>query len=80
MKQQRQAIFYGLGAVLLWSTMATAFKLSLRHFSPIELLLYSGFFSTLLLGSVLLYQKKLHLAFQCSRREYLLSILLGLLS
>ncbi len=80
MNQQRQAIFYGLGAVLLWSTVATAFKLSLRHFSPIELLLYSGSFSTLLLGIILLFQGKFHLAFQCSQREYLLSILLGLLS
>lgn len=80
MNQQRQAIFYGLGAVLLWSTVATAFKLSLRHFSPIELLLYSGSISTLLLGGILLYQGKLGLAFQCSRHEYLLSILLGLLS
>jgi len=80
MTKQRQAIFYGLGAVLLWSTVATAFKLSLRYFSPIELLLYSGFFSTLLLGAILRYQGKLRLAFQCSRREYLLSILLGLLS
>lgn len=80
MNQQRQAIVYGLGAVLLWSTVATAFKLSLRHFSPIELLLYSGFISTVLLGSILLYQGKFRLAFQCSRREYLLSILLGLLS
>ncbi len=80
MTNQWQAIFYGLGAVLLWSTVATAFKLSLRYFSPIELLLYSGFFSTLLLGAILLYQGKLRLAFQCSRREYFLSILLGLLS
>ncbi len=80
MNSQRQAIFYGLGAVLLWSTVATAFKLSLRHFSPIELLLYSGSFSTLLLGVILLYQGKFRLAFQCSRREYLLSIFLGLLS
>ena len=80
MNQQRQAIFYGLGAVLLWSTVATAFKLALRYFSPIELLLYSGLFSTLLLGSILRYQGKFHLAFQCSRQEYFLSIFLGLLS
>ena len=80
MNQQRQAIIYGLCAVLLWSTVATAFKLSLRHFSPIELLLYSGSFSTVLLGAILLYQGKFRLAFQCSRREYILSILLGLLS
>ncbi|MFK5925335.1 MAG: DMT family transporter [Desulfuromusa sp.] len=80
MSNQRKAILYGLGAVLLWSTVATAFKLSLRHFSPIELLLYSGSFSTLLLGTILLFQGKFHLVFQCSRQEYLLSILLGLLS
>lgn len=80
MTQQRRAILYGLGAVLLWSTVATAFKLALRFFSPIELLLYSGFFSTLLLGGILCYQGKFHLVFQCSRREYLLSILLGFLS
>ncbi|RLB71436.1 MAG: EamA/RhaT family transporter [Deltaproteobacteria bacterium] len=80
MTQHRQAMIYGLCAVLLWSTVATAFKLSLQYFQPIELLLYSGFVSTLLLGTILLYQGKLYLAFQCSRREYLLSILLGILS
>ena len=80
MNQQRQALLYGLSAVLLWSTVATAFKLSLQHFSPIELLLYSGSFSTLLLGTILLLQGKFHLVFQCNRNEYLLSIFLGLLS
>jgi len=80
MTSQRKAIIYGLSAVLLWSTVATAFKLSLEHFTPIELLLYSGSFSTLLLGAILRYQGKFHLVFQCSRNEYLLSIFLGLLS
>ena len=80
MTTQHKALLYGLSAVLLWSTVATAFKLSLRHFSPIELLLYSGSFSTVLLGAILRYQGKLRQAFQCSPREYLLSVLLGLLS
>lgn len=80
MTHQTKALIYGLGAVLLWSTVATAFKLSLQHFSPIELLLYSGSFSTLLLGTILLFQGNFHLVFQCSRNEYLLSIFLGLLS
>ncbi len=80
MQSQRKAILYGLSAVLLWSTVATAFKLSLRHFSPIELLLYSGSFSTLLLGTILLAQGKLKLIFQCHRQEYLLSLFMGLLS
>jgi drug/metabolite transporter (DMT)-like permease len=77
---QTKALLYGLCAVLLWSTVATAFKLSLQHFSPIELLLYSGSFSTLLLGAILLFQRKFHLVFQCNPKEYLLSIFLGLLS
>jgi drug/metabolite transporter (DMT)-like permease len=78
--RQHKATLYGLSAVLLWSTVATAFKLTLRYLSPIELLLYSGAFSTLLLGTILLLQGKLQLAWQCSRQEYLLSIILGLLS
>ena len=80
MNTQRQAILFGLGAVLLWSTVATAFKLSLRYCTPIELLLYSSFFSTLVIGAILSFQHKFHLVFQCSRREYRLSLLLGMLS
>lgn len=80
MNSQRKAFFFGLSAVLLWSTVATAFKLSLRYFSPIELLLYSSAFSTLVIGAILALQGKFLLVFQCSRKEYLLSIFLGLLN
>ena len=80
MIRERQATLLGLSAVLLWSTVATAFKLALRYLSPIELLLYAGAFSTLLLGGILLVQGKLGQAFRCSPREYLLSVGLGLLS
>jgi len=80
LNQQRQALLFGLCAVLFWSTVATAFKLSLRYFSPIELLLYSSLFSTLVIGIILRFQGKFHLIFQCSRKEYLLSLFLGFLS
>lgn len=80
MTQQRRALLLGLIAVLLWSTVATAFKLSLRLLSPIELLLYSSLFSTLVIGTILFYQKKIHFIFRCSRNEYLLSVFLGLLN
>lgn len=80
MNDQRKALLLGLLAVLLWSTIASAFKLSLRHLAPIEILLCAGFFSTILLGGILFFQGKLTLAFQCSRQEYLLSIVLGILS
>ena len=32
----------GLAAVLCWSTVATAFKLSLQHLSPIQLMLIAS--------------------------------------
>lgn len=80
MTREQQATLYGLSAVLLWSTIATAFKLSLRLLSPIELLLFAGSFSTLLLAIILRVQGKLRQAFCCSRREYLLSFGLGLLN
>lgn len=38
MNQDRQAILYGLGAVALWSTVATAFKVALTWMSPLELM------------------------------------------
>lgn len=80
MTQQRKALLYALCAVLLWSTVATAFKLALRYLTPIELLLFSGAFSTILLGVILAVQGKFAAVFRCSRQEYLLSVMCGLLS
>ena len=80
MTDQRRAVLFALTAVMLWSTVATAFKLSLQYLSTIELLLYSTLFSALVIGIILIHQKKFHLIFQCTRQEYLLSILLGFLS
>lgn len=45
-KSQPRALLLGLGAVLLWSTVATAFKLSLQQMSPLQLLGWAGLFST----------------------------------
>lgn len=48
----------GLSAVLLWSTVATAFKLSLQHLSPTQLLAWAGVFSTLVLAGFVSWQGK----------------------
>ncbi len=79
-KNERQATICALLAVLIWSTVASAFKLSLRVLSPIELLLYASAFSTLLLGLILLIQGRFRQAMCCTKSEYLLSIALGILS
>ena len=36
--RERRALAYGLGSVLLWSTVATGFKLGLRELAPVQLL------------------------------------------
>lgn len=80
MKNQRKALVYGLITVLLWSTVASAFKLSLRHLEPAQLLLYAATVSTLVLAVIVLAQGKLHQLTCCSRREYGMSLFLGLLN
>ncbi len=47
---QRQAMLFGVAAVLLWSTVATAFKLSLQVMTPTELLAWASLVSVGVLG------------------------------
>lgn len=56
MSQDRTAILYGLGAVALWSTVATAFKLALSWMSPIELMWLAALVSWLLMGGLVAVQ------------------------
>ncbi|MFT5367842.1 MAG: drug/metabolite transporter (DMT)-like permease [Candidatus Latescibacterota bacterium] len=80
MTSQKQAYIYGLSAVLLWSTVATAFKLALQYLDTIQLLLYASATSTLVLGLVVVVQGKVQQVFLCTRRQYVLSLILGLLN
>jgi drug/metabolite transporter (DMT)-like permease len=77
---QKKATLLALCAVLLWSTVASAFKLSLRFLRPDPLLFWSALASTLVLGIALGAQHKLGTAFRVTRRELLLSALQGFLN
>ena len=77
---QKKALLYGLIAVFLWSTVASAFKLSLRYLDTIQLLLYASFFSLILLSLVIIYQKKITLIFSYSFKEYLFLGILGVIN
>ena len=59
MTDERRALFLGLGAVLLWSTVASAFKLSLQYLSPIQLLFWASLTSVCILGLLLALQGRL---------------------
>ncbi|MBP7204940.1 MAG: DMT family transporter [Candidatus Cloacimonetes bacterium] len=47
----KSAYVHALGAVLAWSTVSTAFKLSLRHLTPLGLLMFASFSATLFLAA-----------------------------
>jgi len=71
---------YGLATVLLWSTVASAFKLSLRYLDFSQLLLYSSGVSIFCLAAILAFKGKIGLLFSFSKRQYLRSLFLGFLN
>jgi drug/metabolite transporter (DMT)-like permease len=48
-----KALLFGLATVAVWSTVASAFKLTLRHLDPLQLLLCACVASALALGAIL---------------------------
>ncbi len=80
MHNEKKASLYGLITVLLWSTVASAFKLSLRYLDHCQLLFYSSIVSILVLASILALKGKIPLLFSCSRKQYLRSLVLGILN
>ncbi|MFP4070577.1 MAG: DMT family transporter [Desulfovibrionales bacterium] len=80
MRKQSQAYMYGLATVLLWSTVASAFKLSLRTLDVVELLFFSSLVSTAVLFVFVVLQKKLILLRTVTQKILAQSLLLGLLN
>ena len=44
LSSQNRAYIFAAIAIFFWSTVATAFKLSLEHLEPIQLVFYSTIF------------------------------------
>jgi drug/metabolite transporter (DMT)-like permease len=80
MKTQHKAYLFGIATVLLWSTVASAFKLSLKHLDPANLLLYSSLVSVLALASILALQGRFGLIFTYTKGQYGRSLLLGMVN
>ena len=85
-EKQKIAYIYATGAILLWSTIAAAFKISLPYFSDVlnlhilHLLFYASLTSSIALFLHLLFSNKLHLLKSFSKNDYLYSALMGFLS
>ncbi len=68
---------YALISVFLWSTVATAFKYSLKYLSPEQLVFFASLCSLLTLLFVLLIQKKFNLIFDYIKNNTILVLVLG---
>lgn len=77
-KNQKLACIYAVISVALWSTVASAFKITLRYINYLQLLFLSSLTAVVILGIILLSQKKIKLLKDFNRKDYLNSILLGL--
>jgi drug/metabolite transporter (DMT)-like permease len=72
-----QAMIFGLGAVLLWSTVATAFSISLKHLSPTQLLLIANLVSLVFLVSLLALKGELTQLLSYARQSWKSSLFFG---
>lgn len=77
MKSNQSAYKYAFLAVFLWSTVATAFKISLQYLSVEELLLIASITSFIVLFIVILIQKKINLVYIHIKKNFALVLLLG---
>lgn len=80
MQNEKRALLLGICAVLLWSTVATAFKLTLQAFTPIQMLAAASLVSALVLCLICIRQGtlgQLPATFFANPRYYLL---LGLIN
>lgn len=80
MKNQRKAYLYALSAIACWSTIGSAFKLSLQHLTPAGLLFYSSLVAVSVLFAILVVRGDLKLLALTTRRQAAHSALLGLLN
>lgn len=80
MTDQGRAYMYGAATVGIWSTVATAFKLALRHLDPLQLLLVATIVSLLVLLTVLAWQGRLRELGSVCRADLARSALLGALN
>ena len=79
-KSQNKAYLFAGIAIFFWSTVASAFKLSLEHLGPIQLVMYSTLFSILVLFIIVIYQGKIKLIKAFSRSDLIRCAFLGLLN
>lgn len=80
MKNQNKAYFFALLTVALWSTMSSAFKLTLGFMSFDNLLFWSVLFACISVGILLILSGRYKLLKQLTRQQLIRSAIYGLLN
>ena len=80
MEKQTKAYIYSISAILLWSTVASAFKITLRYVDFLQMLCGASFVSVVFLSLFLLFEKKLSVLKTYSPKDYFSSAILGFLN
>ncbi|MBC8470703.1 MAG: DMT family transporter [Planctomycetes bacterium] len=86
MEKQKRAYIYAAFAILLWSTIAAAFKITLPYYTDVldlhilHLLFYASLIASITLFLNLLFSNKFYLLKSFSKIDYLYSALMGFLS
>lgn len=80
MKAQSKAYTYALLTIIFWSTMSSAFKLTLRHISFEDLVFYAVWTAALVLVVVTILQGKHHQLLKQDKPEIINSMLMGLVN
>lgn len=80
MKDSSKSLIYIAITVASWSTVASAFKIALRHYSYYELLLVSAITAVLVFALILSFKRRWHQIKKVSRQEWFLFALTGLLN
>lgn len=80
MTDYRKSLLYGISAVLLWSTVGSAFKITLRYI-PFDLLLfYASMVSLVIFFVIIIIKRKLVLLQQLTFKDLLFAAFLGFLN
>lgn len=80
MKDSSKTYVHVAIAVASWSTVASAFKIGLRHYSHYELLLVAALTALFLFAAIISFQKKWYLVKTITRKDWYLFALTGLLN
>jgi len=80
MTDQNKAYILTVFVILLWSTIASAFKITLNYISFLQLLLFASAISCIVLFTILLFQRKFYQFKTLKKRDIIYSAVLGFLN